>query len=138
SFVNRLAERLELRWRDDDRGGLFADRVLEDRNLAVDVGLGLRAEFGDVDAEILAGLAGAGEHDLPVARRGILDDDRDRDVGGVARRAERGERREGGSDKKRFHAFSSVFEGREALVLRSIPASRIVASWDDFSSNWGR
>ena len=62
---------------------------------------GLRAEFGDVDAEILAGLAGAGEHDLPVARGGVLDDDRNgRFVGGVARRADDGgERRKSGGDK---------------------------------------
>ena len=84
-LVDRLAERLELGRGDDDRGGLFGDRVLEDRDLAVDVGLGLRAEFGDLDAEILAGLAGAGEHDLPIARGRVLDDDRDgRLVGGVA------------------------------------------------------
>ena len=76
-LVDRLAQRLKLGRGDNDRRGLFGHRVLEDSNLAVDVSLGLGAEFGDLDAEILAGLTGAGEHDLPVARGGVLDDDRD-------------------------------------------------------------
>ena len=99
-LVDRLAQRLELRRRDHNRGGLFGDCVLEDRNLAVDVSLGLRAEFGDLDAEILCGLAGAGEHDLPVARRGVLDDDRDCDgVSGVRWHAEGSECENRGRDK---------------------------------------
>jgi hypothetical protein len=48
-FVDRLAERLEFGRRDDDRGGLLGDSVLEDRNLAVDVGLRLCAQLGNVD-----------------------------------------------------------------------------------------
>src|SRR5208337_4662852 len=118
-LVDRLAERLELGRRDDDRGGLSADRVLEDRNLAVDVSLGLRAEFGDLDAEILAGLAGAGEHDLPEARRRVLDDDRNgRLVGGVARRADDGgERRQGGCDQEFFHVLAPLLEAGAALLL---------------------
>ena len=36
---------------------------------------GLRAEFRHVDAEILAGLARAGEHDLPVEGGRVLHDD---------------------------------------------------------------
>ena len=82
-FVDRLAERGELGRRNDDGGRIAGDGVLEDRNLAVDVGFRLGAEFRHVDAEVLAGLAGAGEHDLPVERRGVLDDDRNgRRVGG--------------------------------------------------------
>ncbi len=61
SFIDRLAERLGFGRRDDDGGGIAGDGVLEDRDLAVDVGFGLRAEFRHVDAEILAGLAGAGQ-----------------------------------------------------------------------------
>ena len=119
-FVDRLAERLELGRRDDDRGRLFGDGVLEDRNLAVDVGLGLGAELGNVDAEILAGLAGAGQHDLPIERRRVLDDDRDgRLVGGVTRRAQGGERDQRGGDKKFLHASSSFGESRRGSRLRS-------------------
>ena len=76
-FVDRFAERLELGRRDDDRGGLLGDGVLEDRNLAGDVGFRLGAEFWDFDAEVFAGLARARQHDLPVSRRGVLDDDRE-------------------------------------------------------------
>ena len=74
--------------RDHDGGGLAGDGVLEDRDLAVDVGFGLGAELRHVDAEILAGLAGAGEHDLPVEGRGVLDDDGDRGRLGVGGRDE--------------------------------------------------
>ena len=74
-LVDRLAERGALGRRDHDGGRLAGDGVLEDRDLAVDVGLGLGAELRHLDAEILAGLAGAGEHDLPVEGGRVLDDD---------------------------------------------------------------
>ena len=85
-FIDRLAKRLELGRRDDDGGRVAGDGVLEDRDLAVDVGFSLGAEFRHVDAEILAGLAGAGQNDLPVEGRGVLDDDRN---GHVRRRNRR-------------------------------------------------
>ena len=80
-----LAERLELGRRDDDGGRLAGDRVLQDRNLAVDVGFRLCAELRHLDAEVLAGLTGAGEHDLPVEGGRVLDDDRNRHIGGAGR-----------------------------------------------------
>src|SRR5438270_844685 len=71
-LVDRLAERGALGRRDHDGGGLGGDGVLEDRDLAVDVGLGLGAELGHLDAEVLPGLAGAGQHDLPVEGGRVL------------------------------------------------------------------
>ena len=67
------------------RGRLAGNRVLEDRNLAVDVRFRLGAELRHGDPEVLAGLAGAGEHDLPIGRGRILDDDRNGRVGGAGR-----------------------------------------------------
>ena len=116
-FVDRLAERLELGRGDDDRGRLFGDGVLEDRNLAVDVRLGLGAELRNLDAEVLASLARAGQHDLPIVRCGVLDDDRDRRlVSGVSRRAERGGHGDGRGDKHCLHEASSFDESTSALV----------------------
>ena len=116
-FIDRLAERLELGRRDDDRSRLFGDGVLEDRNLAVDVGLGLGAELRNLDAEVLASLARAGQHDLPIVRCGVLDDDRDgRLVSGVSRRAERGGHGDGRGDKHCLHEASSFDESTSALV----------------------
>jgi hypothetical protein len=75
-FIDRLAKRLELGRGDDDGGRIAGNGVFEDRDLAVDVGLGLCAQFRHVDAEILACLAGAGQDDLPVEGGCVLDDDR--------------------------------------------------------------
>jgi hypothetical protein len=71
--------------------GFSSDGVLEDRNLAGNVRFGLGTELGNLDAEILARLAGSGEHDVPVERGCVFDDDRDCGLGGVTRRAEVGE-----------------------------------------------
>lgn len=89
-FVDRLAERLGFGRRDDDRSRIAGDGVFEDRNLPVHVGFSLRTEFRNVDAEVLAGLAGAGHHDLPVERCRVLDDDRNGDVLGKGRRRSAG------------------------------------------------
>ena len=71
-----LPERGELGRRDDDCRWFAGDGILEDRNLAVDVGLGLSAELRHVDVEFLARFAGAGEDDLPKERSRVLDNDR--------------------------------------------------------------
>ena len=123
-LVDRLAERRELRRRDHDRRRLLGDRVLEDRNLAVDVGLRLRAEFGHLDAKILSGLARAGQHDLPVERSRVLDDDRNgRRRRRNSARSSGGERDQRGGDKKLLHASSSVVESLLALVYLQLRTS---------------
>ena len=79
-----LPSACELRRRDHNGGRLFRDGVLEDRDLAVDVGFGLGAELGHIDVQILAGFAGAGKHDLPVDGGRVLDDNRDGRFGSAA------------------------------------------------------
>ena len=76
-FVDRFAERGELGRRDDNGRRVAGNGVLENRDLAIDVGFGLSAELWNVHAKLLASLAGAGQHNLPVKGRRILDDDRD-------------------------------------------------------------
>ena len=78
---------------------------------------GLGAELRNLDAEVLASLARAGQHDLPIVRCGVLDDDRDgRLVSGVSRRAERGGHGDGRGDKHCLHEASSFDESTSALV----------------------
>ena len=91
---------------------------------------------GTLTPRSLAACAGAGEHDLPVGRRRVLDDDRDRRlVRGVARRAEDGgERRQSGRNQEFLHVFPPIF--REPGWLSSAFEFRGPdrASWDDRSS----
>ncbi len=121
-FVDRLAEGRELRRRDHDGGRLLRHGVLEDRDLPVDVGLGLRTEFRDLDAEVLAGLACARQHDLPIVRGRVLDDDRDRDVGGPDRAASSRHRQHDRADDALLHdvfplTFTSDLEVASAVLF---------------------
>ena len=76
---------------------------------------GLGAEFRHVDVEVLGGLAGAGEHDLPVGRGRVLDDDRDRRfVGGEAGAGERRDRNNGAGAKQLFQHLG-ILPGSDAL-----------------------
>ena len=60
-FIDRLAERGKLRRGDDDSRWVGCDGLFEDADLADYVGFGLCAEFDHVYAEILTGLARAGQ-----------------------------------------------------------------------------
>ena len=72
--LDHVVERVGRVRRDDDRVGAARDRVLDQLDLLVDVGLRRRAEQADLDAVVGAGLLRAGQHRLPERRVGRLDD----------------------------------------------------------------
>jgi hypothetical protein len=72
--LDRRVQRLGEVRREDDRVDAARDRVLEQLDLLVDVGLGRRPEEPDLQPEVRGGLARAREHRLPERRVGGLDD----------------------------------------------------------------
>ena len=76
--IDRFAKRGKLRGRDHNRGWVRSNSALEQTDLTVDIGFGLGAELDNVGAKILAGFTRARQHDAPVQRGCVLDDDRNR------------------------------------------------------------
>src|SRR5208337_1551090 len=76
SLVDRLAECGKLCRRDNDSRRFFRYSVLKNRDLAVDVGFGPGTQLRHIDTQVLTGLAGAGEHDLPEEGGSVLNNDR--------------------------------------------------------------
>ena len=104
--LDRAVERVGGVRREHDRVRAAGDRVLDELDLLVDVGLGRRAEQAHLQAVVAAGLARPGEHRLPERRVRRLDDHVDLLAGrraavAAAARGRRGRSRSGPRRRRR-------------------------------------